>query len=48
MPLYDYVCKKCGGWFEVLQKESNHYEDKCPVCKGKLERQVPWVNFHIK
>lgn len=47
MPIYEYICRKCGQYFEVLH-DSEHYEKVCPNCKGKLERLFPRSNFKIK
>jgi len=45
MPLYDYVCKKCGQ-FEAYHGMRESLE-KCPTCGGrKLERLISLsVNF---
>lgn len=32
MPIYEYVCEKCGNKFELLKKNSSSDENKCPVC----------------
>lgn len=48
MPLYSYECSRCKQVFEVLQDSADHYEDECPECKGKLERQFPIANFKFK
>lgn len=36
MPIYEYVCEKCGGNFEKLQKAGNPEAPSCPEC-GALE-----------
>lgn len=36
MPIFEYVCKKCGTRFEKLQKGSASEECSCPSC-GSLE-----------
>jgi len=38
MPIYEYVCQKCGHHLEVMQKMSDKPLSKCPECKGKLEK----------
>jgi putative FmdB family regulatory protein len=43
MPLYEYLCKKCGHQFELLRKLSagDDEEAKCPKCRSKsVERLV--------
>lgn len=32
MPIFEYVCKKCGNKFEKLQKGSAGEECGCPTC----------------
>lgn len=42
MPVYEYVCKKCGELFERVETVSEHDPAKvrCPVCKSKqVERR---------
>lgn len=35
MPLYEYVCQKCGNVLEVLQKVGQDEAGQdCPVCKS--------------
>jgi putative FmdB family regulatory protein len=40
MPLYEYLCKKCGKAFELLRRISDSDRDlECPECKSaKVER----------
>lgn len=47
MPLYEYVCKKCGHRFEEIRKFSDKQPTKCPKCKGVLEQVIsaPAVQF---
>ena len=40
MPLYEYVCRKCGHRLEVIQKFSDKPLKKCPECGGVLEKLV--------
>jgi putative FmdB family regulatory protein len=42
MPVYEYVCKKCGECFERVETVSEHDPAKvrCPECKSKqVERR---------
>jgi putative FmdB family regulatory protein len=47
MPLYEYLCKKCGHRFEEIQKFSDKQPTKCPKCGGLIEQVIsaPAVQF---
>src|ERR1700683_4612104 len=47
MPLYEYLCKKCGPRFEEIRKFSDKQLRKCPECGGVIEQVVsaPAVQF---
>jgi putative FmdB family regulatory protein len=47
MPLYEYLCKKCGHRFEKIRKFSDKQLRKCPECGGVIEQVVtaPSVQF---
>ena len=47
MPLYEYLCQKCGHRFEKIQKFSDPMVKKCPKCSGKVEQVIsaPAVQF---
>jgi putative FmdB family regulatory protein len=47
MPLYEYVCKKCGHHFEKILKFSDKPIKKCPECGGAVEQVIsaPAVQF---
>jgi putative FmdB family regulatory protein len=47
MPLYEYLCKKCGHRFERIQKFSDPHVKKCPDCSGAVEQVIsaPAVQF---
>ena len=47
MPIYEYVCKKCGHKFEKIQKFSDAKIKKCPECGGTVEQALhaPAVQF---
>ena len=47
MPLYEYLCKKCGHRFERIQKFSDPHVKKCPDCRGAVEQShlAPAVQF---
>jgi putative FmdB family regulatory protein len=40
MPLYEYLCKKCGHKFEKLRKFSDPPIKKCPECRGVVEQLI--------
>ena len=47
MPLYEYLCSKCGHRFERIQKFSDPLVKKCPECRGGVEQVLspPAVQF---
>jgi len=47
MPLYEYLCNKCGHRFERIQRFSDPMVKKCPECGGKVEQVIsaPAVQF---
>lgn len=47
MPLYEYLCAKCGKRFEKIEKLSAPHKQKCPHCGGRAERQLssPAIQF---
>jgi putative FmdB family regulatory protein len=47
MPLYEYLCKKCGHRFEKILKFSDRQPTKCPECGGAIEQVIsaPAVQF---
>jgi len=48
MPIYEYVCEKCGAQLEVLQKVSDPPLKRCRSCRGKLEKIVSRTSFQLK
>jgi putative FmdB family regulatory protein len=48
MPLYEYVCQKCGNVLEVLQKiDQDQAGQDCPVCHGHdLVKKISAANFN--
>jgi len=38
MPIYEYVCEKCGNRVEVLQRLSDAAPEACPNDAGRLTR----------
>jgi len=47
MPIYEYMCTKCGHRFELIRRFSDPPVTKCPKCKGKLEKLIsaPAIQF---
>ena len=48
MPIYEYVCEKCGEEIEVLQKISDEPLKRCRKCRGKLEKVISRTAFQLK
>ncbi|MBN2842797.1 MAG: zinc ribbon domain-containing protein [Sedimentisphaerales bacterium] len=47
MPIYEYVCQKCGKKFEELALSMiNKTKIKCPDCGGDSARQVSTFAAH--
>jgi len=46
MPIYDYLCKKCGHTVELIVKD--YMADiKCEKCNKSMERQVSNAYFRL-
>jgi putative FmdB family regulatory protein len=48
MPIYEYVCEKCGAHLEVMQKVSDAPLKRCTKCRGKLEKIFSRTSFQLK
>ena len=49
MPIYEYVCEKCGNHIEMLQKVGDPPPQKCTKCKkGKMEKIFSRTSFQLK
>lgn len=48
MPIYQYVCEKCGSHIEVIQKVGDAPLKRCQKCRGKLEKVVSRTSFKLK
>ena len=48
MPIYEYVCEKCGSHTEAIQKVSDAPLKKCKKCRGKLEKVFSRTSFQLK
>ncbi len=40
MPTYEYECTKCGHTFEEFKAMSAPRRQRCPQCRGKVERLI--------
>ena len=48
MPIYEYMCKKCGSISERIHGMNEKPSVKCPECGGKSERKISGASFHLK
>jgi putative FmdB family regulatory protein len=48
MPIYEYICEKCGAHIELIQKISDAPLKRCGKCRGKLEKTVSRTSFQLK
>lgn len=50
MPIYEYVCEKCGEKLELIQKVGDEAPEACPKCKtkGEMKKAVTSSAFHLK
>ncbi|MCI0485392.1 MAG: zinc ribbon domain-containing protein [Blastocatellia bacterium] len=48
MPIYEYVCEKCGSHLEVMQKVGDAPLKRCRECRGKLEKIISRTSFQLK
>ena len=40
MPTYDYECLKCGHRFEQFQSITDAPRQRCPQCRGRVQRII--------
>jgi putative FmdB family regulatory protein len=40
MPTYEYKCEDCGYIFEEFQSMKHRPLEKCPECKGEVQRLI--------
>ena len=47
VPLYEYLCSKCGRRFEKIEKANASTKKKCPKCGAMAERELaaPAIQF---
>jgi putative FmdB family regulatory protein len=47
MPIYEYLCKKCGE-FEIMQRITENALRRCPTCHGKVTKLISNTSFQLK
>ena len=47
MPVYEYLCEKCGE-FEHTQRITDPPLAKCPSCRRKVRRLISNTSFQLK
>jgi len=48
MPVYEYLCQKCGKEFEESQRITDKPLKKCKFCNGPVERLISRTSFALK
>ena len=48
MPIYEFVCEKCGRLVERLQGIHDPPPDACPECGGKMAKIMSRNSFQLK
>ncbi len=49
MPIYEYLCNKCGHEFEREQRISEDPIKTCPACRGRrVKRLISQTSFVLK
>ena len=48
MPIYEYICEKCGSHVEAMQKVNDAPLKRCQKCRGKLEKIISRTSFQLK
>ncbi|MBE0603443.1 MAG: hypothetical protein IH611_07420 [Deltaproteobacteria bacterium] len=48
MPIYEYICKKCGSISERIHGMNENPSVKCGSCGGKSERKISSGAFVLK
>ena len=48
MPIYEYLCTKCGERFEVFSKTTQQRNMVCKKCNGTAERVISKTSFILK
>ena len=48
MPLYLYVCQKCGGKMDIRHSVDDDGDKTCPNCGGELKKKISLPAIHFK
>ena len=48
MPIYEYLCTKCGRTTEVMQKFSEPPMSSCSECGGSVNKLISRTSFQLK
>jgi putative FmdB family regulatory protein len=48
MPIYEYVCERCGESTEAIQRLADPPLTECPKCGGRLRKKVSAPAFQFK
>ena len=48
MPIYEYVCEKCGSRIEIIQRVGDAPPKRCRKCRGKLQKAISRTSFQLK
>jgi putative FmdB family regulatory protein len=48
MPIYEYLCKKCGSITELIHGLNDTPAVKCSACGAKAERKISSGTFILK
>lgn len=48
MPIYEYVCEKCGSRIEIIQRVGDAPPKRCRKCRGKLQKSISRTSFQLK
>lgn len=47
MPIYEYLCLKCGHVFEYFHK-TKEIQVKCEKCDSEVKKIISKNNFHLR
>jgi putative FmdB family regulatory protein len=48
MPIYEFVCEKCGSRIEIIQRVGDAPPKRCRKCRGKLQKAISRTSFQLK
>jgi putative FmdB family regulatory protein len=48
MPIYDYICAKCGHELEVIHSVTADGPSACPKCGGTMKKAIVAPAVHFK